>query len=300
MTRTARVVRASDHRSLEAFAAQTPYRYAEFFQANNAAWVDDEVLRSLHKVMPRLRAVDLSHVGTLEGTNITSKGVKAILESSTSLRVYHQYSGVMSSICSAIAAASVLTTLSLRIDESIVIDSLSPLEDHPTLKHLSLRFDAYTAPELPECLPKLETLSIAVGPYTDFNWDSVLPFCPSLKALTIDDRCGDELYDPAVFGALTPRTLHQLLAELPSLQACHVARVASVVFYACTTCHDDERIICYRAPPGVSLTFGPAAFPPGFRVVLDVDTAPLPLAVAVWDYETITDLDATAVPLGYV
>ena len=76
--------------------------------------------------------------------------------------------------------------------------------------------------------------------------------------------------------------------------------IRSVVFYACTTCHDDERIICYRTPPGVSLTFGPAAFPPGFRVVLDVDTAPLPLAVAVWDYETLTDLDATAVPLGFV
>ena len=90
------------------------------------------------------------------------------------------------------------------------------------------------------------------------------------------------------------------MTDLPSLESCHVARVASVVFYACTTCHDDERIICYRTPPGVSLTFGPAAFPPGFRVVLDVDTAPLPLAVAVWDYETITDMDATAVPLGYV
>ena len=32
----------------------------------------------------------------------------------------------------------------------------------------------------------------------------------------------------------------------------------------------------------------------------DYYTAPLPLAVAVWDYETITQLDATAVPLGYV
>ena len=128
----------------------------------------------------------------------------------------------------------------------------------------------------------------------------MLPFCPSLKALTIDDRCGDELYNPVVFGALTPRTLNQLLADIPSLETCHLTRVASVVYYACTTCHDDERIICYRAPPGVSLTFGPAAFPPGFRVVLDVDTAPLPLAVAVWDYETLTDLDATAVPLGYV
>ena len=80
----------------------------------------------------------------------------------------------------------------------------------------------------------------------------------------------------------------------------YVARVTSVVLHTCTTWHGGERIICYRTPPGVSLTFGPAAFPPGFRVVLDVDTAPLPLAVAVWDYETITDLDATAVPLGYV
>ena len=175
-----------------------------------------------------------------------------------------------------------------------------PLEGHPTLKHLSLQFEGDVAPELPEGLPNLETLSIAVGPRTQFNWDSVLPFCPSLKALTIDDRCGDELYNPAVFGALTPRTLNQLLADLLVLQTCHVTRVASVVYYACTTCHDDERIICYRTPPGVSLTFGPAAFPPGFRVVLDVDTAPLPLAVAVWDYETLTDVDATAVPLGYV
>ena len=90
------------------------------------------------------------------------------------------------------------------------------------------------------------------------------------------------------------------LALASTLFGVSVERVASVVFYACTTCHDDERIICYRTPPGVSLTFGPAAFPPGFRVVLDVDTAPLPLAVAVWDYETLTDVDATAVPLGYV
>ena len=66
------------------------------------------------------------------------------------------------------------------------------------------------------------------------------------------------------------------------------------------TSRNGERIICYRAPPGVSLTFGPEAFPRGVRVVLDVDTAPLPLAVAVWDLQTITDLDATAVPLGYV
>ena len=90
------------------------------------------------------------------------------------------------------------------------------------------------------------------------------------------------------------------MADLPSLETCHVARVAAVVRYMCSTYHDDERIICYRAPPGVSLTFGPAAFPPGFRVVLDVDTAPLPMSVAIWDYETITQLEATAVPLGYV
>ena len=88
--------------------------------------------------------------------------------------------------------------------------------------------------------------------------------------------------------------------DLPSLETCHVTRVASVVLHTCAIWHRGEHIICYRAPPGVSLTFGPAAFPPGFRVVLDVDTAPLPLAVAVWDYETITDVDATAVPLGYV
>ena len=125
-------------------------------------------------------------------------------------------------------------------------------------------------------------------------------FCPSLKKLTIDDQCGDRLYDPSIFGALTPRTLNGLMAELPALEACYVTRVAKAVLYACSTYHDGERIICYRAPPGVSLTFGPEAFPRGVRVVLDVDTAPLPLAVAVWDLQTITDLDATAVPLGYV
>jgi len=76
--------------------------------------------------------------------------------------------------------------------------------------------------------------------------------------------------------------------------------LTQVTFFACRLPYDGERIICYRAPPGVSLTFGPEAFPRGVRVVLDVDTAPLPLAVAVWDLQTITDLDATAVPLGYV
>ena len=86
----------------------------------------------------------------------------------------------------------------------------------------------------------------------------------------------------------------------PALQTCHVIHVAKFVLHACSTFHNGERIICYRAPPGVSLTFGPEAFPRGVRVVLDVDTAPLPLAVAVWDLQTITDLDATAVPLGYV
>ena len=162
-----------------------------------------------------------------------------------------------------------------------------------------MHFQAHQSPELPECLPKLKTLSIAVGPQTPFNWDSVLPFCPSLKALTIDDRSGDWLEEPAIFGALTPRTLNQLM-DLPSLETCHVTRVASVVLHTCSIWHNGERIICYRAPPGVSLTFGPEAFPRGVRVVLDVDTAPLPLAVAVWDLQTITDLDATAVPLGYV
>ena len=88
--------------------------------------------------------------------------------------------------------------------------------------------------------------------------------------------------------------------HLPALESCHVTSVSSVVSYSCATCHGGERIICYRAPPGVSLTFGPEAFPRGVRVVLDVDTAPLPLAVAVWDLQTITDVDATAVPLGYV
>ena len=76
--------------------------------------------------------------------------------------------------------------------------------------------------------------------------------------------------------------------------------LVTLLFETCSIWHRGERVICYRAPPGVSLTFGPESFPPGVRVVLDVDTAPLPLSVAVWDHETLTDLDATAVPLGYV
>jgi hypothetical protein len=56
--------------------------------------------------------------------------------------------------------------------------------------------------------------------------------------------------------------------------------------------------MCFRAPPGVELTFAERALPPGFRVVLDVDTAPLPLAVAVWDHEAITSWEATSIPLG--
>ena len=291
MSRTARVVRANAYRSYAEFAAQM-HRHAELFEANED-WVNDNVLRSLHKVMPRLRAADIS-----EGY-CTSQGVAALV-ASTKLEVFHHHDcGVTSAICRAVVSAP-LTTLSLTLYYSLNVDVLSPLENNPTLKHLSLRFQDDVAPELPECLPNLETFSIEVGPKSYFNWDSVLPFCPSLKKLTIDDQCGDELYDPSAFGALTPRTLNQLMADLPSLETCHLTRVASVVYYACSTCHGRERIICYRAPPGVSLTFGPAAFPSGFRVVLDVDTAPLPLSVAIWDYETLTDLDATAVPLGYV
>ena len=54
MARTARVVMAKDYRSWAEFAAQT-HRHAELFEANED-WVNDNVLRSLHKVMPRLRA----------------------------------------------------------------------------------------------------------------------------------------------------------------------------------------------------------------------------------------------------
>ena len=298
MTRSARVVKASDYRSWAEFAAQT-HRHAELFEGD-APWVRDEVLPSLHEVMPRLRAVDLSIVTRLLAPR-TLRGVEALVES-TSLVAFHQYHGVMLPICGIVAAAP-LTTLSLTIDYMSALhppDALSPLEGHPTLKHLSLRFEADVAPELPERLPNLETLSIAVGPSTQFNWDSVLPFCPSLKTLTINDQCGDELSHPSIFGALTPRTLNQLMADLPVLERCHVTSVASIVLQTCSIWHRGERVICYRAPPGVSLTFGPEAFPPGVRVVLDVDTAPLPLSVAVWDHETLTDLDATAVPLGYV
>ena len=292
MTRTTRVVRAMDYRSLRSFAAQT-HRNAEFFYATcerSTTWVDDAVLRSLHKVMPRLRAVGLY------GGGYTSKGVEALV-ASTRIEAYHQHDTYFTSaFCRAVAAAP-LTTLTLSLFSRA--DSLSPLDNHPTLKYLSLKFYMDQVP-LPESLPNLETMTIAVGPRTHFNWSSVLPFCPSLKKLIIDDQCGDELRFPSTFGSLTPRTLNNLMADLPALQTCHVIHVSKFVLHACSTFHNGERIICYRAPPGVSLTFGPEAFPRGVRVVLDVDTAPLPLAVAVWDLQTITDLDATAVPLGYV
>ena len=134
---------------------------------------------------------------------------------------------------------------------------------------------------------------------------ALLDYDATRRAAHRPAQCGDELSHPSIFGALTPRTLNQLMAnqlmaDLPVLERCHVTSVASIVLQTCSIWHRGERVICYRAPPGVSLTFGPEAFPPGVRVVLDVDTAPLPLSVAVWDHETLTDLDATAVPLGYV
>jgi hypothetical protein len=66
------------------------------------------------------------------------------------------------------------------------------------------------------------------------------------------------------------------MAGLPSLHTCHVTHVASIVLFSCWTVHDDEWIICYRTPPGVSLTFGPTATR-GVRVVVDVDITPPPL-----------------------
>ena len=86
MTRTARVVRASGYRSWAEFAAQT-HRHAELFEGD-APWVRDDVLSSLHKVMPRLRAVDLSIVTRLLAPR-TLRGVEALVES-TSLVAFHQ------------------------------------------------------------------------------------------------------------------------------------------------------------------------------------------------------------------
>ncbi len=292
MTRAARVVNANAYRSYAEFAAEA-HPYAELFEAklDCAQWVNDDVLGLLHTVMPRLRAVCLNgDNGPID--RITSRGVRALIES-TKIEAYHQYFGVNSAIRHAIAAAP-LTTLSLKLTLSVpgpqgssilVADpdgSLDAFENHPTLKHLSLAFFGYTAPEsrvdwLPECLPNLETLSIQVGFRSSFNWNSALPFCPSLKKLIIDDQCGDVVVGgPAPLGVLTPRTLHQLLAGLPSLQTCHVTHVASIVLFSCWTFHDDERFIRYRTPPGVSLTFDPSATR-GVRVVVDVDIAPPPL-----------------------
>ena len=181
MNRTARVVSANAYRSRDAFLAQT-HRHAELFESNGRPWVTDEVLRSLHIVMPRLRAVDLSNFTIIH-------------------HYWGHYDGVDSAICHAVAAAP-LTTLSLTIGYAMVGEHFVPLENNPTLRHLSLNFQGYSPPQLPECLPNLETMSIAVGPTSCFNWDS-LPFCPSLKTLSIDDRCGDVLYAPSILGAST-------------------------------------------------------------------------------------------------
>ena len=80
MTRTTRVVRASDYRSWAEFAAQT-HRHAEHFEGD-APWVRDDVLSSLHEVMPRLRAVDLSIVTRLLAPR-TLRGVEALVESTS-------------------------------------------------------------------------------------------------------------------------------------------------------------------------------------------------------------------------
>ena len=98
MTRTARVVRASDS-PLAWFAAQT-HQHAELFEADAAPsqgpWVTDEALRSLHKVMPRLRAVGL-YCGYY-----TSKGVEALI-ATTKIEAYHQHdTRVTSAICRAV------------------------------------------------------------------------------------------------------------------------------------------------------------------------------------------------------
>ena len=303
MTRTARVVNGNLYSSYAEFAAEA-HPYAEFFQADvdyRAKWVNDDVLGLLHTVMPRLRAVELH--GTYHQNRVTLRGVKALMESAT-IEAYHQRIGinfpVTFDLCNAVAAAP-LTTLSLMLGEAGEGDALDALEGHPALKRLSLSYEGESFPP-PRNLPNLESLTIYVSPdakFEDWNYVASLSY-PKLKTLVVDDKCGDLLDQPNIFHALTPRKLNSWMTQLPSLVSCHVVGVAELVLHTCTTCHDDERIICYRTPPGVSLTFGPEAFPPGYRVVLDVDTAPLPLAVAVWDLQTITDLDATAVPLGYV
>lgn len=273
------------------------FPYAKFFDARDAQtafwWVDDAVLGSLHQVMPNLRGVDLSGA-----CKVTSRGVRALVES-TALEVYHGGWPVTTALCNAIAAAP-LTTLQLAL-RGACDGALDGLDDHPTLKRLTLSYECEVLPVPPINLPNLEALAIAVSPQCRFeDWDDVASIsCPRLKTLAVDDRTGDELDNQSmIFHALTPRVLNGWMTQIPALESCHVAGVAKVVLFTCTTCHGGERVMCFRAPPGVELTFSEDALPQGFRVVVDIDTAPLTLAVAVWDHEAITSWEATSVPLG--
>ena len=71
----------------------------------------------------------------------------------------------------AIAAAPALESLSLTLGSSVK-SGLNNLNEHPSLRKLSLYFEGFQPPDLPSTLPALEELTIRVGGWTRFYWPS--------------------------------------------------------------------------------------------------------------------------------
>lgn len=101
----------------------------------------------------------------------------------------------------AIAAAPALESLSLTLGSSVKY-GLNNLNEHPSLRKLSLYFEGFEPPSLPSTLPALEELTIRVGGWSLFYWwpsaDTEAKECfwqsldyPKLKLLVIKDQAGN-------------------------------------------------------------------------------------------------------------
>jgi hypothetical protein len=170
--------------------------------------LSDDHLRKLGQgVLPSLTSLDVSgcqHM-TSVGLKALLKGlgqqIKEIYQDITPAHSSCKEMRVTPSTLKVLATAPGLECLSLTLSSAVKV-GLNHLNSHATLRTLSIFFEGFHPPALPQHLPNLETLNLRVGPWTYFTWPrhphhqlagwDRLSY-PKLRQLTIKDATGDQM-----------------------------------------------------------------------------------------------------------
>ena len=184
--------------------ASSEFQNVMRFDARDSSLTDEDLRRLGQGLLPSLTGLDTS------GCQHTSSiGVKALVKGlGARLKEFSQDSTPRHSLCKemrvtvgtlkAIAAAPGLESLSLTLGSSVK-GGLNNLNEHPSLRKLSLYFEGFEPPRLPAAMPALEELTIRVGGWTRFIWPPTDRYelwrldYPKLKLLVVRDQAGNSL-----------------------------------------------------------------------------------------------------------